>query len=170
MLEALHRFAGCAPAQGQDDSAVFERRRQATDEGDHARAPGREEPWLVARGADDESGGAGVAGVDDAPQGQIVQEERVGLIHDKRGGELLDGPVEGSDRDIGRGKRALGQRGRQLFRCRLAAALKGRAERENRGHVERLEGVGEDDPEGQRLGAAIRQADETAVGASEFVK
>jgi len=123
--DALHRFAGRATAHGQDDGAVFQRRRQATNQRDHASAPGGEEPRLVADGANDEGGRAGVAGVDDASQRQIVQQERVRLIHDEGGGELLDGPVEGGRRDVGGGERSLGQRGRQVFSGRLAAPLEG---------------------------------------------
>ena len=74
-------------------------------------------------GAHDEGGGPGVPGVDDAPQGQIVEQEGVRLIHDERGSELLDGTVERGDRDVGRGERPLGQRGGHLFGGRLAAAL-----------------------------------------------
>ena len=62
----------------------------------------------MARSADDEGGRAGVTGVDDAAERQIGQQERVGLIHDQRGGELLDNPVEGGDRDVGRRERSLG--------------------------------------------------------------
>jgi hypothetical protein len=62
----------------------------------------------VRRGAHDKGGGPRVPGVDDPTQRQIVEEERVRLIHDERGGELLDGAVEGGDRDVGRRERPLG--------------------------------------------------------------
>jgi hypothetical protein len=48
--------------------------------------------------------------------------------------------------------------------------LRGEPEGENRSHVERVEGVGEHDPEGEGLGPAVREADETVVSVSEFVK
>jgi len=86
------------------------------------------------------------------------------------GGELLDGAVEGGDRDVGGRERSLGQRGRQLFGRRLAAALEGRAEGEDGGHSERVQSVGEHDPQGEGFSPAVREADEPAVGVSQVIQ
>jgi hypothetical protein len=134
------------------------------------RAPGGKQAGFVPGGAHDEGGGPGVPGVEDAPQRQVGEQARVRLIHDEGGGEALDGAVQSGDRDVGRGERPVGQRGGHLFGRRLAAALQGRAERENRGHVERLQGVGEHDPEGEGLGPARREADEAPVGVGERIE
>ena len=106
--DPVYRLPRRTPAHRQDDGAILERRWQAIDEGDHTGAPGGEEPRFMARGADDEGRRAGVPGVDDAAERQIGQQERVGLIHDQRGRELLDGAVDGGDRDVGRRERSLG--------------------------------------------------------------
>src|SRR6266849_6504295 len=80
--QAVHRLPRGTAARGQDDGAILEGRRQAPDERDHARAPGGKQSGFLTHGTDDEGGGAGVARVQDAPEGQIVEEERVGLIND----------------------------------------------------------------------------------------
>ncbi len=67
--DPVDRLAGRTPAHRQDDGAVFERGGQATDQGDHARAPGGEELGFLAGRAHDEGGGASVSRVDDAPEG-----------------------------------------------------------------------------------------------------
>ena len=123
--DPVHGLAGRPTTHGQDDGAVFECRRQAPDHGDHAGTPCRKKPRFTARRADDKSCRAGVPGVDDPAERQIRQEKRVRLIHDQCGIELLHGAIEGGDRDVGRGERSVGQRRRQVFCRRLAAALEG---------------------------------------------
>src|SRR5262249_41486356 len=144
--DPLYRFARGAAAHGDNDGPVFQRRGQATDEGNHARAPSGENPGFMTRRADDEGGGAGVARVDDASERQIGEQERVRLIHDEGRGEALDGAVEGGGRDVGRSQGPLGQHARHVFGRGLAAALERGAEGENRSYVEGIEGVGKYDP------------------------
>src|SRR5262249_60343967 len=115
---------------------------------------------FVAHGAHYEGGGARVTRIDDAAQPEIGEQKGLRLVHDQRGGELLNRAVEGRDRDVGGRERSLGQRGRQLFGRRLAAALEVRAEGQDGGHGERVQGGGEDDPQGKVFGPAARKADE----------
>src|SRR5262249_17784142 len=154
--DPLYRFARGAAAHGDNDGPVFQRRGQATDEGNHARAPSREDPGFMARRANDEGSGASVARVGDASERQIGEQERVRLIHDEGRGEALDGAVEGGGRDVGRSQGPLGQRARQVFGRRLAAALERGAEGEDRSYVEGIEGVGKYDPQREGFSPAIR--------------
>ncbi len=71
--DSVHPLARRTPTHRQDDGAVFERRRQPPDEGDHASAPGGEESRFMAHGADDEGRRAGMTRVDDAAECQIGQ-------------------------------------------------------------------------------------------------